>query len=327
MPARVGRGASCTRSKPRDWRARACRTRSRSPAASRRASSITCSPPRSGCGTSCCPRARGSAPAARRPDHGPEKPRSVRAGRATMGYDRRAMRGGDQQDKTLPGVGGPAAQGEASPPQRRPNASPAAFLETAPAMPAAPNRERLATESTLHERAATESTLHERAATDPTLRSEPTLDARHGATLPGPHKVADLPSLQRIDDSAYAIGHERARGGMGKILFARDRRLRRDVVIKVARRQSGRIDPRFEREALITARLQHPSIVRVYDAGVLGDGRAFYAMEQVRGRSLEVVIAEAKTLRDRLALLPHAIAVADAIAYAHSEGVLHRDLK
>jgi len=136
-----------------------------------------------------------------------------------------------------------------------------------------------------------------------------------------------LPSLQRIDDSAYAIGEEIARGGMGKILFARDRRLRRDVVIKVMRRESGRIDPRFEREALITARLQHPSIVRVYDAGVLGDGRAFYAMERVRGRSLESVLADAKTLRDRLALLPHAIAVADAIAYAHSEGVLHRDLK
>lgn len=149
----------------------------------------------------------------------------------------------------------------------------------------------------------------------------------HGATLPGPHVVADLPALPRVDDSLYAIGAEIARGGMGKILSARDRRLRRDVVIKVTRNDRGRIDPRFEREALITARLQHPSIVRVYDAGVLGDGRAFYAMERVRGRSLEVVIDEAKSLRGRLTLLPHAIAVCDAIAYAHSEGVLHRDLK
>ena len=146
-------------------------------------------------------------------------------------------------------------------------------------------------------------------------------------TLAGPHRVADLPTLPRIDDSAYAIGEEIARGGMGRILFARDRKLRRDVVIKVMRRESARIDPRFERETFITARLQHPSIVRVYDAGVLGDGRAFYAMERVRGRSLEVVLGEAKTMRERLALLPHAIAVADAIAYAHSEGVLHRDLK
>ena len=149
----------------------------------------------------------------------------------------------------------------------------------------------------------------------------------HAATLPGPGVVADLQGLPKVDAGSYAIGAEIARGGMGKILSARDRRLRRDVVIKVTRHQGQRIDPRFEREALITARLQHPSIVRVYEAGVLGDGRAFYAMERVRGRSLEVVLDDTKTLEERLALLPHAIAVADAIAYAHSEGVLHRDLK
>ena len=151
--------------------------------------------------------------------------------------------------------------------------------------------------------------------------------APHAPTLPGPHTVVDLPSLSPVDDAAYSIGPEIARGGMGKILSARDRRLRRDVVIKVTRGGASHIDPRFEREALITARLQHPSIVRVYDAGILGDGRAFYAMERVRGRSLEVVLEETTTLRDRLALLPHAIAVCDALAYAHSEGVLHRDLK
>jgi serine/threonine protein kinase/WD40 repeat protein len=149
----------------------------------------------------------------------------------------------------------------------------------------------------------------------------------HAATLQGGYTVADLPSLPRVDDQTYAIGAEIARGGMGKILSARDRRLRRDVVIKVVKRDGGMIDPRFEREALVTARLQHPSIVRVYDAGVLGDGRAFYAMERVRGRSLDAIIGESKTLPQRLALLPHAIAVCDAIAYAHSEGVLHRDLK
>ncbi len=160
-------------------------------------------------------------------------------------------------------------------------------------------------------------------ATDETRDTE----APSGSTLPGPYTVADLPTLPRVDDETYAIGAEIARGGMGKILAARDRRLRREVVIKVMRREFGRIDPRFEREALITARLQHPSIVRVYDAGVLGDGRAFYAMERVRGRSLEVVLAETTTLADRLALLPHAIAVCDALAYAHNEGVVHRDLK
>ncbi len=149
----------------------------------------------------------------------------------------------------------------------------------------------------------------------------------HAGTLPGPGVALDLPNLPRVDAASYAIGPEIARGGMGKILSARDRRLRRDVVIKVTREQGQLVDPRFEREALITARLQHPSIVRVYEAGILGDGRAFYAMERVRGRSLEVVLDDTTTIAQRLALLPHAIAVADAIAYAHSEGVLHRDLK
>ena len=228
------------------------------------------------------------------------------------------MRDGDREAPTLPGVAGT---------QR---------LATDPTVPGVAGAQRLATDPTLPgvaggQRAATDPTVpgvagRQPIATDPTLQGDPTLEAPLGETLPGPHTVADLPTLQRIDDSAYAIGHEIARGGMGKILFARDRRLRRDVVIKVMRRE-GRIDPRFEREALITARLQHPSIVRVYDAGVLGDGRAFYAMERVRGRSLDAVIDDAKRLQDRLALLPHAIAVADAIAYAHSEGVLHRDLK
>jgi WD40 repeat protein/serine/threonine protein kinase len=152
-----------------------------------------------------------------------------------------------------------------------------------------------------------------------------TIDMPHAATLQGPHVEADLPLMQRVPDNAYSIGEELARGGMGKILSARDRRLRRDIVIKVTR--ADHIDPRFEREALITARLQHPSIVRVYEAGLLGDGRAFYAMERVRGRSLEKILEESASVQSRLALLPHAIAVADAIAYAHSEGVLHRDLK
>jgi len=192
------------------------------------------------------------------------------------------MRDGDRgQDGTLPGVGGPApAAVDAH--RATVAASPAAgFAETQPA------RDVTATDA---------ARAKQRLATDPTMQSDPTIDGPMAATLPGPHGVADLPHLQRIDDSAYAIGEELARGGMGKILFARDRRLRRDVVIKVMRRDSGRIDPRFEREALITARLQHPSIVRVYDAGVFGDGRAFYAMERVRGRSLDVVIADAKTV-------------------------------
>src|SRR5512139_658913 len=135
----------------------------------------------------------------------------------------------------------------------------------------------------------------------------------------------DLPELPAVDGALYAIGPEIGRGGMGRVIAARDRRLRRDVVIKVL--HAGAAAARFQREALITARLQHPSIVRVYDAGWLAGEQPFYAMERVRGTSLDRVVAGADDARARLALLPHVIAVAEAIAYAHSEGVIHRDLK
>ena len=215
----------------------------------------------------------------------------------------RLMRDGDRDvgDGTLPGVGTAAPA--------RPS-SPVITGGTTATAPPAPTVASMADARAVKQRLATDPTLpgtavanadkpgaapadkaaRHRLATDPTLASDGSdeSDARGlGETLAGPHIAADLPALQRIDDTAYAIGEELARGGMGKILFARDRRLRRDVVIKVTHREPGKIDPRFEREALITARLQHPSIVRVYDAGVLGDGRAFYAMERVRGRSLE----------------------------------------
>ena len=159
--------------------------------------------------------------------------------------------------------------------------------------------------------------------------ADPPMDMPHAATLPGPYTEADLPSLPRVDDSLLLDRRrDRARRHGQDPVGARSPAAPRRRHQGHARSRAQRVDPRFEREALITARLQHPSIVRVYEAGVLGDGRAFYAMERVRGRSLDVVIERGADARaQRLALLPHAIAVADALAYAHSEGVLHRDLK
>src|SRR5262249_53270124 len=77
----------------------------------------------------------------------------------------------------------------------------------------------------------------------------------------------------------------------------------------------------------ITARLQHPAIVPLYDLDAWVDGEPFYAMKLVSGRTLERVIAGARTLDERLALLPNLLAVCEAVAYAHDEGVIHRDLK
>ncbi|MGO8993368.1 MAG: protein kinase domain-containing protein, partial [Polyangiaceae bacterium] len=134
----------------------------------------------------------------------------------------------------------------------------------------------------------------------------------------------DFPIVSRHN---YEIGEELARGGNGRLLRARDRRLDRMVAIKEPRELSSRVRRRFRREALLTARLQHPSIVPVHEIGRWPSGEPFYAMKLISGRSLRDVVAEATTLEKRLALLPNVLAVADAIAYAHGQGVIHRDLK
>src|SRR5262249_62411512 len=103
--------------------------------------------------------------------------------------------------------------------------------------------------------------------------------------------------------------------------------LRRAVALKERLGPAPEQLGRFQREALITARLQPPGIVPVYEAGRWPSGEPFFAMKLVSGRPLDRVIAEAMTLADRLALLPRLAAAADAIAYAHSQRVIHRDLK
>jgi tetratricopeptide (TPR) repeat protein len=139
--------------------------------------------------------------------------------------------------------------------------------------------------------------------------------------------LPDYPDLVTVDPEHYVAGKEIARGGMGRIRRARDRRLRRDVAVKEILVKTGEAARRFEREARITARLQHPSIVNIHEAGVWPSGEPFYAMKLVTGRPLDEVIADAKTFEQRLALVPNVLAVADAMAYAHGERVIHRDLK
>ena len=133
--------------------------------------------------------------------------------------------------------------------------------------------------------------------------------------------------LPVVDPAQYAIAGELAHGGIGRILRARDLRLDRPVAIKEMISPQREAEPRFISEALITARLQHPAIVPVYEAGRWPGGEPFYAMKLVSGRSLADIISELKTLEERLALLPHVLAVAEAMAYAHSERIIHRDLK
>jgi eukaryotic-like serine/threonine-protein kinase len=154
-----------------------------------------------------------------------------------------------------------------------------------------------------------------------------TAASRAGDAMP-PSTSERLPApLQQRDPDRYEIVAEHGRGGLGRVFRARDKELGRDVAVKELLQRTHRSEVRFFREALITARLEHPGIVPVHEAGRWPDGTPFYAMKLVAGRPLSALIAEATTLEERLALLPHVIAVADAIAYAHDRRIIHRDLK
>jgi WD40 repeat protein/serine/threonine protein kinase len=163
-------------------------------------------------------------------------------------------------------------------------------------------------------------------ASEPTPAAAGSTAARAAAPadVAPPEVASPLPTIAL---ESYEVGAEVARGGMGRIVAARDRRLGRTVAIKEPFGDDAATRARLEREALITARLQHPAIVPVYEAGRWPSGEPFYAMKLVDGRSLRLALDEAKTLPDRLALLPHVVAVANALAYAHQRGVIHRDLK
>lgn len=125
----------------------------------------------------------------------------------------------------------------------------------------------------------------------------------------------------------YEMGREIARGGMGRVSSAWDRRHERPVAIKTALAGVAGALPRLEREAKITARLQHPGIVPLYEAGRTEAGEPFFVMRLIEGRPLGDVAVEAKTLTEKLALLPKLVAVTEAVAYAHAHRIVHRDLK
>lgn len=133
--------------------------------------------------------------------------------------------------------------------------------------------------------------------------------------------------LSVIARERYAIEGLHAHGGVGRVLRARDRQLGRVVALKELIRRGSCAELRFEREIQLTARLQHPGIVTLLDAGRWPDGTPFYTMKLVPGSSLRASIAAQSSSAARLALLPHVVAVADALAYAHRERIIHRDIK
>ena len=131
--------------------------------------------------------------------------------------------------------------------------------------------------------------------------------------------------------SRYRVVREIAQGGMGAILAGFDPDLGREVAIKVLlprHLDKPGYRERFIEEARITGLLQHPGIVAVYELGELPDTRPFFAMQLVEGETLDAQLSARKNAAENL---PHFLQVFERVcqtlAYAHSRGVLHRDLK
>jgi WD40 repeat protein len=145
----------------------------------------------------------------------------------------------------------------------------------------------------------------------------------------------------------YQFSLEHAQGGMGKVLIVYDSHLARRIALKellplapvsssastlevrgpapglLARQRQAR----FLYEARITGQLEHPSIVPIYELGRRSDGSLYYTMRLIKGRSLRQAIRLAGSLEGRLRLLSHFTDLCQAIAFAHSRGVIHRDIK
>ncbi len=138
----------------------------------------------------------------------------------------------------------------------------------------------------------------------------------------------DVPeSLTIKPTDRYELKQVIGQGGLGRVMLAYDRELDRLVAVKELLQQTPESVARFQREALVTARLQHPGIVPVHDAGRWPNGSPYYAMKLVEGRDLALRIRECSGLAARLALVPNLVAVCETMAYAHDRRVIHRDLK
>ncbi|MGE0712887.1 MAG: protein kinase [Planctomycetota bacterium] len=113
-------------------------------------------------------------------------------------------------------------------------------------------------------------------------------------------------------------------GGMGRVVRAQELGLQRTVAIKLLSDVDERRAARFVREGQLAASLNHPGIVRVHGGGITAEDQPFLVMEDVEGaRDLDVYLGEV----DREAGLDALLLVAEAVAYAHHQGVVHRDLK
>jgi len=177
------------------------------------------------------------------------------------------------------------------------------------------------------------------------------LNTHEANTQLPPGGLLDMPDnggeVAEESPGRYQFSVEHAQGGMGKVLIVYDSHLARRIALKellplepvsssastlevrgpgpgpLARQRQAR----FLYEARITGQLEHPSIVPIYELGRRTDGSLYYTMRLVKGKSLRQAIRAAENLEGRLRLLAHFTNLCQAIAFAHSRGVIHRDIK
>lgn len=147
--------------------------------------------------------------------------------------------------------------------------------------------------------------------------------------------LSSLDSEGSVD--RYTLTRLHASGGMGRVWLARDASIGRDVALKELlpeRSDHPHVWARFLNEARVTGRLEHPGIVPVYEVSEQADTKPFYTMRFVKGQTLHDAAVRFQTQRAeetaslRLReLITSLVGVCNAVAYAHSRGVLHRDLK
>lgn len=147
---------------------------------------------------------------------------------------------------------------------------------------------------------------------------------------------ARRPAARGAEEKYDYLG-EIAKGGMGRVVLVKDRHLRRQVAMKLItddQRLAPALKDRFVAEAQVTGQLEHPNIVPIHDLGVTSDGRYFFTMKLVRGETLSALfkrLAEGDEQTKEKHSLPRLLSIfqqiANGIGFAHSCGVIHRDLK
>jgi serine/threonine protein kinase len=151
---------------------------------------------------------------------------------------------------------------------------------------------------------------------------------RQPSVPPAPGVRPDEPAAPPLE--RYQVSRFIGRGGMGDVFWVHDPHLGRDLAVKVLRtdRRESHMVYRFLEEARLHSRLQHPGVAPVHDLGEAGDGRPYFTMKLVKGHTLaDLLKGRTSPAEDLPRFLSIFAQVCQAVAYAHAQGVLHRDLK